>query len=64
MRVRVDRGICVGHGRCYTLAPEVYSDDERGHCVVRREPLPPDLEAQARLGADNCPEAAISLDEP
>jgi ferredoxin len=64
MRVRVDRGICVGHGRCYTLAPEVYSDDERGHCVVRPEPLPPDLEAQARLGVDNCPEAAISLDEP
>jgi ferredoxin len=64
MRVRVDRGLCVGHGRCYALAPEIYSDDERGHCVVRPEPLPRELEAQARLGAENCPEAAISLDEP
>ena len=25
---------CVGHGRCYELAPDVFGDDERGHCVV------------------------------
>jgi len=63
MRARVDRENCVGHGRCYSLAPDVYSDDERGHCVVGPEPLPRNLEAQARLGADNCPESAISLDD-
>ena len=62
MRVRVDPAKCVGHGRCYVLAPEVFGDDERGHCVVRSEELPPPLEDQARLGVENCPESAISLD--
>jgi ferredoxin len=62
MRVRVDRAKCVGHGRCYVLAPDVFTDDERGHCVVRVASLPSELENQARLGEENCPEAAISLD--
>jgi len=66
MRVRVDPARCVGHGRCYVLAPEVFGDDERGHCVVRVESPPRELEGQARLGEENCPEGAISLaaDQP
>jgi ferredoxin len=52
----------VGHGRCYVLAPEVFTDDERGHCVVRMESVPRELEAGARLGEENCPEGAISID--
>ena len=62
MRVRVDRARCVGHGRCYVLGPDVFTDDERGHCVVRVESPPAELEAQARLGEENCPERAISLE--
>lgn len=62
MHVRVDRAKCVGHGRCYVLAPEVFEDDERGHCVVRLSGrLPAELIAQARRGEQNCPESAISL---
>ena len=34
MKVRVDSETCVGHGRCYEIAPEVFGDDERGHCVI------------------------------
>ena len=62
MRVRVDPAKCVGHGRCYVLAPDVFTDDERGHCIVRAGSLPRELEAQARLGEENCPEGAISTD--
>ena len=61
MQVRVDRAKCVGHGRCYVLAPEVFADDERGHCVLRLEPVPAALVEQAQLGADNCPEGAIAV---
>lgn len=61
MRVRVDRAKCVGHGRCYVLAPDVFEDDERGHCVVTREQIGPELVEQARRGEQNCPEGAISL---
>jgi ferredoxin len=61
MRIRVERAKCVGHGRCYVLAPDVFEDDERGHCVVTKEELAPELEEQAQRGQQNCPEHAISL---
>ena len=63
MKVRVDPTICVGHGRCYELAPEVYEEDERGHCRVRLGQVPAALEEQARLGAENCPEDAIVVED-
>ena len=62
MKVRVDDAACVGHGRCYVLAPEVYEDDDRGRCIVVKLDIPQTLEAKARLGADNCPEHAIHLE--
>ena len=61
--MRVDLDKCVGHGRCYVLAPDVYEDDERGHCVVRHERVPPELADEARRGAENCPEHAITVEE-
>jgi len=63
MRVHVDRAKCVGHGRCYVLAPDVFEDDERGHCVVRKTELPAEFEEQARRGQQNCPEHAITLQD-
>ena len=64
MRIRVDRDKCVGHGRCYAIAPEVYSDDERGHCVTPGAAIPRELEPQALRGARECPEHAITVEEP
>ena len=60
-RVRVDADLCAGHGRCYTLAPDVFDADEAGHCVVLVEDVSGELEAQARTGEQNCPEQAITL---
>jgi ferredoxin len=60
-RVAVDADRCVGHGRCYTLAPEVFDADEVGHCIVLVEECPSELEAQAVTGEQNCPEQAITL---
>ena len=62
-RLRVDEALCVGHGRCYALAPDVFDEDERGHCVVRLEEVDGELIEQARLAEQNCPESAIRLDE-
>jgi len=61
VRVSVDAAKCVGHGRCYVLAPDVFGEDEQGHCVLLEADVPPELEDQARLGADNCPESAIRI---
>ena len=60
--VRVDPDLCVGHGRCYVLAPDVFGTDDFGHSVVLVEQVADSLAAQARLGADNCPEQAITIE--
>ena len=60
-RVSVDADRCVGHGRCYTLAPDVFDADDVGHSIVRVEEICGELEKQAVLGEQNCPEQAITL---
>jgi ferredoxin len=59
--VCVDAERCEGHGRCYTLAPEVFDADEVGHAVVLVANVSGDLEAQAVEAQQNCPEGAITL---
>ena len=73
MRIQIDADRCTGHGRCYALAPELFDCDDDGHGEVRAEAhgadggphrsgvLPEDQVARAKLAADNCPEAAITL---
>jgi ferredoxin len=61
MRVTVDTSMCTGHGRCYSLAPDVFASDEDGFSVVKVADVSPELEAQARTGEASCPERAITL---
>ncbi len=61
MKVRVDLDRCVGHGRCYELASELFGEDERGHCHLETEEVPPGREDLARLAVANCPEKALSV---
>ena len=63
MKIRVDRELCTGHGRCYMLAPEVYGEDERGHCAPLLREVPEEHHEAARRGALACPEQAIELTE-
>ncbi|BBY01426.1 ferredoxin [Mycobacterium seoulense] len=60
-RIVVDADRCTGHGRCYTLAPDVFDADEVGHSVVLVAEVSGELEAQAVTAEQNCPEGAISL---
>lgn len=60
-RIAVDADRCTGHGRCYTLAPDVFDADEAGHCVVLVADVASELEAQADTAEKNCPESAITL---
>ena len=63
IRIVVDRRVCAGHALCAAKAPDVYQLDEEGYCSSNGAVVPPHLEAQARLGARHCPEAAILLVE-
>ena len=63
MKVELLEERCVGHGRCYDLAPEVFDADERGHCVLLQARVPEQLREKARVAAENCPEHAIRVHE-
>lgn len=63
MKIVLDPAACVGHGRCYALAPEVFAPDDLGHCeVVLAEP-PPEQQEAARLAVASCPEDALRIEE-
>jgi ferredoxin len=63
MRICVDGEECVGHGRCYTVSPDVFEPDDEGFCAGQglvRE-IPADREAAAAAGAQACPAGAITV---
>ena len=66
MRITVDRGVCTGHGRCWTLAPEVFEADDDGYCSTEVFEVDSGDEAAvaaALRGVKSCPERAITADE-
>jgi ferredoxin len=68
VKIRFDRDACQGHNRCHQLAPDLFDVDDEGYAILRTERLgpdgevPSDLEEQAVLAADNCPEYAIEVE--
>ncbi len=62
MRVTVDGEKCTGHARCAYYGPHVYSLDEMGFCAITEAEVPPELEHEARQGAQGCPERAITVE--
>jgi ferredoxin len=63
VRIVLDSDLCTGHGRCYSLAPELFDADDEGHSVVLATEVPEGLESQAWLAVQNCPERCITLEE-
>ena len=63
MNVRIDTERCTGHGRCYSLAPDLFEADDEGHSTVIANDVPPGHEVAARQAAGNCPERAIFVEE-
>jgi ferredoxin len=64
VRIKLDSEKCQGHGRCYSLSPDVFESDDEGYARLLVDgDVPPDLEPAARLAADNCPEFAIEIVE-
>lgn len=64
MRLELDTERCTGHGRCYTLAPDVFGSDDAGYSVLLVEgDVPEALQEAGRRAALNCPEGAITVVE-
>ena len=57
---------CQGHGRCYTLAPQLLESDDEGYVTISGgDPIevPEDMRELAEDVVGSCPENAISLIE-
>ena len=61
--VVVDRSRCCGYGLCAAICPSVYKLDADGLVYVDSKAVPPELEEDAREGAEACPAEAIWLEE-
>ena len=63
-QVVIDTDRCSGNGRCYTLLPDLFADDERGHGVVLGNGiLRADQHESAQRAVIACPEDAIRIEE-
>jgi ferredoxin len=62
-KLKIDPDRCVGHGQCYSVAPDLIEDDERGIAHVRGDGnVPPDRLDAAERAEKLCPEKAVILD--
>jgi len=64
VKIKLDRTVCDGFGKCAEHAPAVFSMDEWGYASLARglsadTELPPDLEDGARRALLDCPVHAI-----
>jgi len=59
LKIRIDRGLCVGFGDCIEVAPEAFRLDDEGVAVFTQ----PDEVARQRLVAacDACPVDALTV---
>lgn len=62
MRLVFDQERCTGHGRCYSLAPDLFDCDDEGYgrLLAPDADVPDELLEQARAAVNTCPERAIT----
>jgi ferredoxin len=64
MRIVIDDGLCTGNGRCYVVAPELFTDDDRGYGqVIGDGSIGEDQLDLARRSVIACPEQAITIED-
>jgi ferredoxin len=65
LKITVDADRCMGHGRCYTVAPDLLAYDEEGFVTIRGVVLdvPDDQIEAAREAVASCPEQAPAIIE-
>jgi limonene-1,2-epoxide hydrolase/ferredoxin len=64
LRLVIDADRCTGNGRCYTLFPDLFVDDDRGHASVVGDGTLPDARLDdAQRAVIACPEDAIRVED-
>jgi ferredoxin len=60
--LRVNPILCDAHGHCAELLPELIELDEWGYPIVSGEPVPRELDREARMAVSMCPRLALLLE--
>jgi ferredoxin len=64
VKVTINAEKCQGHGRCFSIAPNLFDCDDLGNgFVIGDGTLSADTIEIARLCQANCPEHAIDIEE-
>jgi len=63
MKVTVDKDLCLGCGICEGIVPEVFSLEREPVAEVLLDPVPEEYWEGVRQAAEECPEAAIKIEE-
>ncbi|MCB0999521.1 MAG: ferredoxin [Acidimicrobiales bacterium] len=61
LRIKAHPGLCAGWGNCHRFAPDVYPLDEHGQIAVHLFEVDAEHADDAWLGAQACPQSAISV---
>lgn len=63
MKVAVDEMRCGGHGRCASIAPDVFDLDDEGYVRLDdSKTVLPDQEAVVREAVEMCPLQALRIE--
>jgi len=63
MKAIVDQDLCIGCGICEGIVPEVFSLQNEPYAEVLLDPIPEEFQDATREAAEECPEAAITIEE-
>ena len=63
MKTRVDPDLCIGCGICPEVCPEVFEMASDDKAKAKVDTVPPGSEDACRSAADQCPQAAIQIEE-
>jgi ferredoxin len=64
MRIVIDSDRCAGNGRCYSVFPGLFTDDEHGYGqVIGSGVIGANQLDEARRAVVACPEEAITIED-
>ncbi|MEU8900302.1 ferredoxin [Nocardia sp. NPDC048505] len=61
--ISVDRELCVGHGICESIAPDLFEVGVDGTVGILLDRIPPELTDAARAAVAECPSRALRLSD-